>query len=101
MFEFLTGCPPFNDETPEAIFQNILSGSTLLALFYLKLKLILHFADVPWVELPPETSPEAKDLLKRLLCEDPNERIGTKCKFFVLFYISDKLICFFLNNEKR
>jgi hypothetical protein len=28
MFEFLTGCPPFNDETPEDIFQNILSGST-------------------------------------------------------------------------
>lgn len=60
MFEFLTGCPPFNDETPEAIFQNILGG------------------DVPWAELPPETSPEARDLLKRLLCEDPNERIGTK-----------------------
>jgi serine/threonine protein kinase len=30
MFEFLTGCPPFNDETPEDIFQNILSGSALL-----------------------------------------------------------------------
>jgi hypothetical protein len=60
MFEFLTGCPPFNDETPEDIFQNILSGN------------------VPWVELPPEVSPEARDLLKRLLCEDPNKRIGTK-----------------------
>lgn len=60
MFEFLTGCPPFNDETPEDIFQNILSGN------------------VPWVELPPEISPEARDLLKRLMCEDPNERIGTK-----------------------
>lgn len=60
MFEFLTGCPPFNDETPEDIFQNILSGN------------------VPWVELPPEISPEARDLLKRLLCEDPNQRIGTK-----------------------
>ncbi len=24
LFEFLTGVPPFNDETPEAVFQNIL-----------------------------------------------------------------------------
>ena len=25
LFEFLTGVPPFNDETPEAVFQNILN----------------------------------------------------------------------------
>ena len=26
LFEFLTGIPPFNDETPEKIFQHIISG---------------------------------------------------------------------------
>ena len=25
LFEFLTGVPPFNDETPQAVFQNILN----------------------------------------------------------------------------
>jgi len=25
LFEFLTGYPPFNDETPEAVFENILN----------------------------------------------------------------------------
>jgi len=92
MFEFLTGCPPFNDETPEAIFQNILGGGTWdnkkrkrgsVKIEKSKETVFLTepsscWPDVPWAELPPETSPEARDLLKRLLCEDPNERIGTK-----------------------
>ena len=25
LFEFLTGVPPFNDETPQLVFQNILN----------------------------------------------------------------------------
>ena len=25
MFEFLTGVPPFNDQTPEKVFENILN----------------------------------------------------------------------------
>ncbi len=29
LFEFLTGVPPFNDETPEQIFQNILNRGML------------------------------------------------------------------------
>ena len=28
MFEFLTGVPPFNDETPELVFENILNRGT-------------------------------------------------------------------------
>ena len=27
LYEFMTGIPPFNDETPEAIFENILNKS--------------------------------------------------------------------------
>lgn len=30
LFEFLTGVPPFNDETPEAVFQNILGRGKLV-----------------------------------------------------------------------
>jgi serine/threonine-protein kinase greatwall len=26
LYEFMTGIPPFMDETPEAVFDNILSG---------------------------------------------------------------------------
>ncbi|KAL6060878.1 Serine/threonine-protein kinase greatwall [Balamuthia mandrillaris] len=59
LFEFLSGCPPFNDETPEEIFQNILNRN------------------IPWAELPPETSPEARDLIDRLLCSNPKQRLGS------------------------
>ena len=30
LFEFLTGLPPFNDETPELVFSNILSRGTVI-----------------------------------------------------------------------
>lgn len=57
MFEFLTGCPPFNDDSPQAIFDNILS------------------LDIPW---PPEgsLSREAVDLISKLLEPDPTKRLG-------------------------
>lgn len=29
LFEFLTGVPPFNDETPQLVFQNILNRGVL------------------------------------------------------------------------
>eukprot|EP01090_Pellita_catalonica_P023138 TRINITY_DN930_c0_g3_i1.p1 TRINITY_DN930_c0_g3~~TRINITY_DN930_c0_g3_i1.p1 ORF type:complete len:129 (-),score=28.46 TRINITY_DN930_c0_g3_i1:46-432(-) len=34
--------------------------------------------DIPWVELPEGISPEARDLLEQLLCEDPAQRLGSK-----------------------
>jgi serine/threonine protein kinase len=55
LFELLTGCPPFNDDTPEDIFDNILS------------------LDIPWPEeglLPSD----AIDLIENLLVIDPKER---------------------------
>lgn len=30
MYEFMTGIPPFNDETPQKVFENILKRSTLM-----------------------------------------------------------------------
>jgi serine/threonine protein kinase len=53
----LTGCPPFNDDTPEDIFDNILS------------------LDIPWPEeglLPSD----AIDLIENILVIDPKERYG-------------------------
>ncbi|RFU29207.1 hypothetical protein B7463_g7148, partial [Scytalidium lignicola] len=59
MFEFLYGYPPFHDETPDKVFENILARR------------------ISWPdddECP--VSPEAKDLMNKLLCLDPPDRLG-------------------------
>jgi serine/threonine protein kinase len=60
LYEFLTGIPPFNDETPHKIFENILDRRIL------------------WPIVPEEMSPDAKDIIDRLLTIDPEQRLGTK-----------------------
>ncbi|KAH9918224.1 uncharacterized protein BXZ73DRAFT_53086 [Epithele typhae] len=57
-YEFLYGIPPFHDETPEKVFENILSGH------------------VEWHEEFVEVSPEAKDFMQRLMTLDPTKRLG-------------------------
>lgn len=57
-YEFLYGIPPFHDETPEKVFENILSGH------------------VEWHDDYFEISDEAKDFLQRLLTLDPTQRLG-------------------------
>ncbi|EGC31155.1 hypothetical protein DICPUDRAFT_50356 [Dictyostelium purpureum] len=57
LYEFLTGSPPFNDETPELIFHHILHRDR----------------EIEW---PEEISPEAKDLILKLLNPDPSKRLG-------------------------
>ncbi|KAG0024501.1 hypothetical protein BGZ80_002061 [Entomortierella chlamydospora] len=57
-YEFLYGFPPFHGETPEQVFENILSG------------------DIDWHESELEISPEARDFMERLLCSDPKLRLG-------------------------
>ncbi|KAI1315390.1 hypothetical protein EDD11_000894 [Mortierella claussenii] len=59
-YEFLYGCPPFHGETPEQVFENILSR------------------DIDWHESELEISPEARDFMERLLCTDPENRLGFK-----------------------
>ena len=72
MFEFLTGIPPFNDETPEKIFQNILNrGKQLVAD-------PSEFIDIPWPKIGDEMSYEAFDLISSLLIPDVAERLGSK-----------------------
>ena len=59
-YEFLYGIPPFHAETPEKVFENILSGH------------------IEWHEEWVEFSQEARDFIKALLVLDPNERLGSR-----------------------
>ena len=60
LFEFLFGYPPFHDETPEKVFENILARR---------------------IEWPSEeeclVSDEARNLMSRLMTSDPKERLGS------------------------
>lgn len=59
LYEFLYGIPPFHASEPEQVFENILARK-------------LHWPS----EDEDEVSPEAKDLINKLLCVDPRERLG-------------------------
>ncbi|KAF8467736.1 hypothetical protein BDZ91DRAFT_656753 [Kalaharituber pfeilii] len=62
LFEFLFGYPPFHADTPEKVFENILARR------------------IDWppedVDDEPFCTPEAKDLMNRLMCTDPSQRLG-------------------------
>lgn len=56
-YELLVGIPPFFSKNREEMFNNIKSGPLLI---------------------PKNLSPEAKDLMKRLLCRNPKNRLGSQ-----------------------
>lgn len=59
LFEFLYGYPPFHAGTPDEVFENILARR------------------ISWPDDNDfEVSPEAKDLMNKLLCLEPRERLG-------------------------
>lgn len=60
LFEFLTGVPPFNDETPQLVFQNILNR------------------DIPWPEEEEELSETSRNAIEILLTMDMSKRAGLK-----------------------
>eukprot|EP00064_Thunnus_orientalis_P018198 superscaffoldBa00004108_g18291 len=60
LFEFLTGVPPFNDETPQLVFQNILNR------------------DIPWPEGDEELSNNSRNAIEILLTMDMTKRAGLK-----------------------
>ncbi|XP_063306866.1 serine/threonine-protein kinase greatwall [Pelobates fuscus] len=60
LFEFLAGIPPFNDETPAQVFQNILNR------------------DIPWPEEEETLSPNAQSAIDILLTIDNTKRAGFK-----------------------
>ena len=61
LFECLYGFPPFHAESPEEVFQNILSRN-------------IHW---PSDDEEDTVTEEAKDLMNRLMCLDPKERLGS------------------------
>ncbi|XP_008802442.1 probable serine/threonine protein kinase IREH1 isoform X2 [Phoenix dactylifera] len=60
LFELIVGIPPFNAEHPQTIFDNILNRK------------------IPWPRVPEEMSFKARDLIDKLLTEDPHQRLGAK-----------------------
>ncbi|KAI8632285.1 hypothetical protein F5Y19DRAFT_358449 [Xylariaceae sp. FL1651] len=58
MFEFLYGIPPFHADEADQVFENILARR------------------ITWPDDEDMVSPEAKDLMNRLLCIDPQQRLG-------------------------
>ncbi|KAL6703068.1 rim15, signal transduction response regulator [Coniothyrium glycines] len=61
LFECLYGYPPFHADTPDEVFQNILARK------------------IDWPEDEEDLydiSDEAKDLMNRLMCSDPTQRLG-------------------------
>ncbi|XP_026056518.1 serine/threonine-protein kinase greatwall isoform X2 [Carassius auratus] len=60
LFEFLTGIPPFNDETPQLVFQNILNR------------------DIPWPDGDEELTQNARNAIEILLTMDTAKRAGFK-----------------------
>ncbi|XP_071728972.1 probable serine/threonine protein kinase IRE [Rutidosis leptorrhynchoides] len=60
LFELLVGIPPFNAESPQQVFANIMNR------------------DIPWPKIPEEMSYEAYDLINKLLTENPSHRLGNK-----------------------
>uniref|UniRef100_A0AAY4A6D7 Serine/threonine-protein kinase greatwall n=1 Tax=Denticeps clupeoides TaxID=299321 RepID=A0AAY4A6D7_9TELE len=60
LFEFLTGVPPFNDETPPLVFQNILNR------------------DVPWPDGDEQLPVNARNAIEILLAMDSSKRAGMK-----------------------
>nr|XP_056713686.1 serine/threonine-protein kinase greatwall [Euleptes europaea] len=60
LFEFLTGIPPFNDETPPQVFQNILKR------------------DIPWPEGEEKLPDNAQNAIDILLTIDSTKRAGLK-----------------------
>ncbi|KAG0170786.1 hypothetical protein DFQ30_002014 [Apophysomyces sp. BC1015] len=57
-YEFLYGYPPFHAETPDKVFENILSRR------------------IEWHEDIVSISPEARDFMERLMMLDPEKRLG-------------------------
>jgi serine/threonine-protein kinase RIM15 len=63
LFEFLYGYPPFHAGTPDEVFENILTRR------------------ISWPDDSDfDVSPEAKDLMNKLLCLDPRQRLGANAE---------------------
>lgn len=89
MFEFLTGIPPFNDETPQQVFQNILKRGdsfspikidSFISMYHFEQWSIslFVFPDIPWPEGEEKLSDNAQSAVEILLTLDDTKRAGMK-----------------------
>ncbi|XP_055851227.1 serine/threonine-protein kinase greatwall isoform X2 [Episyrphus balteatus] len=78
-YEFMTGIPPFNDETPQKVFDNILHKN------------------IEWPQDDEALSPEAVEAVELLLTMDPLERPAAKEVQSMRFFSSID----WLNMEKE
>ncbi|KAI8806769.1 kinase-like domain-containing protein, partial [Cladochytrium replicatum] len=58
LYEFLFGIPPFHADTPQEVFENILARK------------------IDWHKDEMQISPEAMDLMERLMCYSTEDRLG-------------------------
>ncbi|XP_025106681.1 serine/threonine-protein kinase greatwall-like isoform X3 [Pomacea canaliculata] len=71
-FEFLTGLPPFNDETPELVFANILNRT------------------ISWPNIMDALGVEAQEAINLLLTMDPQQLPGAvEVKAMAIFFNLD------------
>ncbi|KYO48016.1 hypothetical protein Y1Q_0003611 [Alligator mississippiensis] len=59
LYEFLVGCVPFFGDTPEELFGQVISD------------------EIAWPDGDEALPPDAQDLISKLLCQNPLERMGT------------------------
>lgn len=60
LYEFIYGFPPFHAETPEKVFDNIVSRR------------------IEWHDDEMDVPAEARDLMDRLMCTNPSVRLGAR-----------------------
>lgn len=60
LYEFLFGFPPFHAESPEKVFDNVVSRR------------------INWHEEEVDIPPDAQDLMDRLMCSNPAQRLGAR-----------------------
>ncbi|XP_031626005.1 serine/threonine-protein kinase greatwall [Contarinia nasturtii] len=70
LFEFMTGIPPFNDETPQQVFENILNRN------------------IQWDQADEPLTAEAIDAVEQFLTMDPNKRPSSKEVQQMMFFKS-------------
>lgn len=91
MFEFLTGIPPFNDETPQQVFQNILKRGDSFSPTYIDPFISVYyfeqwsislfvFVDIPWPVGEEKLPDNAQSAVEILLTIDETKRAGMKGK---------------------
>ncbi|MBA0861846.1 hypothetical protein Goshw_001747 [Gossypium schwendimanii] len=71
LYILLSGVPPFWAETQQGIFDTVLKGN-------------IDFDSDPW----PVISDSAKDLIRKMLCSQPSERLTAHEVVYIIFFVN-------------